>query len=124
MLVRTSFALIAVPVLAAGLSACSLLGQTWEVEMEVDGPGSAKVAGGFSGQEDSEAESRTLPWREAANVGFGFNDLSVSEAEEGTTCRITVDGEVISEETVDEGGNAECFVNLQEGKAPKDSWGG
>lgn len=112
-------ALITSAAAAVLLGGCGLLGQSWDVRMEVTGPGTASVGTKFAGEPDLAADGKgfsdvTLPFAESVNVGFGFNDLGVRDAAPGTACRIFVDDELRAEETVDAAGVAVCHVNNQE----------
>ncbi|AOS62098.1 hypothetical protein [Actinoalloteichus hymeniacidonis] len=100
---------------AAGsvLTGCGLFGESYDVRMEVEGSGSAVVTSKFAGGKSSTGE-RDLPWTESESVGFGFNDLWLVDAEPGAICRILVDDRVLDEQTADEDGNAECYVNNQD----------
>ena len=119
---RTTLRAVALSTSAAAailVSGCGLLGQSWDVRMEVTGPGTASVGTKFAGEPDLAADGKgfaevTLPFAESVNVGFGFNDLGVRDAAPGTTCRIFVDDRLRSEETVDAAGRAVCDANNQE----------
>ncbi|WP_399082225.1 MmpS family transport accessory protein [Streptomyces sp. BBFR2] len=106
----------AVAVTVLSLSAGGLFGGSWDVRMEVTGPGTADVVYSFSGDsQGTELTGRNLPWSKAQNVGFGFNDLGVKNATPGTGCRIYVDGELKDERTKpDAKGLLTCSVNLQQ----------
>jgi hypothetical protein len=82
--------------------------------MEVQGEGTANVAVQFAGETDFLPKSTSLPFDTARNVGFGFNTVSVSDAQPGTVCRILVDGTVREESTVDDQGKASCHANNQD----------
>ncbi|WP_156819719.1 hypothetical protein [Pseudonocardia sp. HH130630-07] len=111
---------LAAAVAALGLvGGCGLLGESWDVRMEVTGPGTAQVGTKFAGEPDLSADgqgrqSATLPFSESRNVGFGFNDLAVEDAAPGTVCRIFVNDELRSEHPVDQAGSAWCDANNQE----------
>lgn len=101
------------------ISGCGLLGQSWDVRMEVTGPGSAAVGTKFAGEPDIGTGGRgpadaALPFVESRNVGFGFNDLAVENGAPGTTCRVFVDDQLRSEATVDAAGTAWCEANNQD----------
>ncbi|APU13290.1 MULTISPECIES: hypothetical protein [Actinoalloteichus] len=96
------------------LAGCGLVGATYDVQMEVQGSGTAMIGHGFAGGEDPTLTEQDLPWSMAESVGFGFNDLRVSDAEPGTVCRILVDDEVIDEQTAGEDGSIDCFANNQD----------
>ncbi|HEV7978765.1 MmpS family transport accessory protein [Amycolatopsis sp.] len=96
------------------LSACGV-GKSWEVRMEVAGPREATVQSSFAGGEKNpRPASRKLPWQDKQSVGFGFNDLSVTDAAPGTVCRIFVDGRLRDERVADQDGAVTCHVNNQE----------
>lgn len=116
---RRMVAAVTVVVAASLVGGCGLLGQSWDVQMEVQGPGQATVGTKFAGEPDLERDPgafavATLPVEESRNVGFGFNDLEVRDAAPGTRCRILVDGEPVDEQLVDAGGTARCHANNQE----------
>ncbi|OZM71115.1 hypothetical protein CFN78_21870 [Amycolatopsis antarctica] len=113
---RTAVLAATVTAATASLSGCGLFGSSWDVRMEVQGPGQATVSSRFAGDDGSVAPPSAmerLPWQRTANVGFGFNDLDVTGAAPGTVCRIIVDGETYHEQNVDGEGNASCRANLQ-----------
>ncbi|MEV5872480.1 MmpS family transport accessory protein [Streptomyces tendae] len=91
-------------------------GESWDVKLEVVGGGSGNVSYAFSGDNEGKSENaQTLPWSKTQNVGYGFNDVTVTNAEPGTTCRIYVDGKLKEEQrTPNAEGTISCFVNLQE----------
>ncbi|GAA4508128.1 hypothetical protein GCM10023191_067490 [Actinoallomurus oryzae] len=87
--------------------------QAYQVRMEVTGPGSAQISYGFSGSDASMPRREKLTWIKRADAGFGFNRLSVSAGDPGTTCRIVVDDEERDRKTVGADGKAECYVSVQ-----------
>ncbi|WP_042390611.1 MmpS family transport accessory protein [Streptacidiphilus melanogenes] len=111
----TSLLVAGASALAAVLIAgCGLFGKSWDVKMEVTGPGTTDVSYSFSGETDPKtAAQQRLPWTRAQNVGFGFNDLGVKGAAPGTICRIYVDGKLKDQQKPDARGNLTCSVNVQ-----------
>ncbi|MFI9809529.1 MmpS family transport accessory protein [Streptomyces sp. NPDC052301] len=100
---------------AVSLTGCGLFGKSWDVKLEVTGPGVADISYSFAGDNDETVSARNLPWSRAQNVGFGFNQIGVVHAPDGTKCRIYVDGQLkIEEKKPDSHGTVSCFVNLQE----------
>jgi hypothetical protein len=112
---RTALAalLLATAAVSAAAGCSSLFGKTHQVRMEVTGSGSAQVAFAFSGSEVSPPHREKLTWIKRADAGFGFNQLDVSGAPPGTTCRIVVDGKERDRKTVAADGIAKCYVNVQ-----------
>ncbi|MFD8494324.1 MmpS family transport accessory protein [Amycolatopsis sp. NPDC059657] len=109
---RSGLVAFAVVVLAL-TAACG--GRTWQVRMEVDGPGTAKVVSSLAGEsKNPEPVERQLPWQRDSPVGAGFNNISVRGGAPGTVCRIFVDGKLVSERAVDASGAADCAAATQE----------
>ncbi|MFJ9591063.1 MmpS family transport accessory protein [Streptomyces acidicola] len=100
----------------AAVTGCGVFGKSWDVKLEVVGEGSGNVRYAFSGDNDGKSETgRKLPWSRTQNVGFGFNDVAVTDAEPGTVCRIYVDGKLKEEQRKpDAKGTVFCSVNLQD----------
>ncbi|MGW2650444.1 MmpS family transport accessory protein [Streptomyces sp. NPDC001393] len=100
---------------AVSLTGCGALGPSYDVKMEVAGPGGANVVYSFSGDNNGKTASvQKLPWTRAQNVGFGFNRVSVSDPEPGTSCRIYVDDKLKDEEKKpDAKGYLSCSVSLK-----------
>ncbi|KUN07188.1 hypothetical protein AQI95_11630 [Streptomyces yokosukanensis] len=100
---------------AVSLTGCGLMGPSYDVKMEVAGPGSADVVYSFSGDNSGKiAHVQKLPWSVAQNVGFGFNQVGVKNPDPGTTCRIYVDGKLKEEEKKpDAKGYLSCSVSLK-----------
>ncbi|MFE4539300.1 MmpS family transport accessory protein [Streptomyces scopuliridis] len=94
----------------------SVSGESWDVKLEVVGGGSGNVSYAFSGDNEGKSENgQKLPWSKTQNVGFGFNDVTVTDAEPGAACRIYVDGKLKDEQrTPNAEGKISCFVNLQD----------
>ncbi|MEU5539953.1 MmpS family transport accessory protein [Streptomyces sp. NPDC020362] len=85
----------AATVAAVSLTGCGLFAKSWDVKMEVTGPAAADISYSFAGDNtDDTVSGRSLPWKRAQNVGFGFNQVGVSHAPAGTVCRIYVDGKL------------------------------
>ncbi|MQS16121.1 hypothetical protein F7Q99_28770 [Streptomyces kaniharaensis] len=100
---------------AVSLTGCGLLGPSYDVKLEVAGPGSADIVYSFSGDNSGKtAVGQKLPWTKAQNVGFGFNEVSVNHPEPGTTCRIYVDDKLKDEQTKpDAKGYLSCYASLK-----------
>ncbi|MFF2852369.1 MmpS family transport accessory protein [Streptomyces sp. NPDC058001] len=98
------------------VTGCGVFGKSWDVKLEVVGGGSGNISYAFSGDNDGKSETgQKLPWSRSQNVGFGFNDVSVTDAEPGTACRIYVDGKLKDEQRKpDAKGGVSCSVNLQD----------
>jgi hypothetical protein len=94
---------------------CGLAGGSWDVRMEIAGPGTATVTTKFAGEPDAgtTAQGATLPFTAARNVGFGWNRIDVHDGAPGTVCRTSVDGVVREEHPVDATGFASCTANNQ-----------
>ncbi|MDA3648956.1 hypothetical protein LZ318_26290 [Saccharopolyspora indica] len=88
---------------ALSLSGCGLFGGSWDVKMEVRGQGTAQIRAEFPG-ERVEPQTRSLPFSESRNVGFGFMTLDVADAPPGTVCRLLIDEKVVAENPVDASG--------------------
>ncbi|MDF3293256.1 MmpS family transport accessory protein [Streptomyces silvisoli] len=101
---------------AVSLTGCGVFGHSWDVKMEVTGPGSADVGYSFSGDNSPRTTfAGKLPWNKAQNVGFGFNNLAVTSAQPGTVCRIYVDGKLKDEQKKpDAKGTLSCSVHLKD----------
>ncbi|MFE0689650.1 hypothetical protein H7827_22450 [Streptomyces sp. JH002] len=97
------------------VTGCGVFTGSWDVTLEVTGEGSGDVSYAFSGDSDGTSESGVmLPWSRSQNVGYGFNDVAVTDAAPGTVCRIYVDGKLKDEQREpDAEGTVGCFVNLQ-----------
>jgi hypothetical protein len=104
--------LLGVPLLAG----CGLFGDSWDVRIEVAGPGPASVGTKFAGDPDPVTVPATLPISVSRNVGFGFNVVAIEDAEPGTVCRVFVDDVLRAEKTVDASGRATCQANNQDGR--------
>lgn len=111
---RTRAALV-LPALLLLTTGCGLFGGSWDVRMEIVGPGTATVTTKFAGEPDAgtTTEAVTLPFSSDRNVGFGFNRIDVRGAAPGTVCRVLVDGTVREEQPVDAAGFASCTANNQ-----------
>ncbi|RMB80196.1 MmpS family transport accessory protein [Streptomyces shenzhenensis] len=97
------------------VTGCGVFGGSWDVKLEVIGEGSGNISYAFSGDNDGKSENGVkLPWSKSQNVGYGFNDVAVTDAAPGTVCRIYVDGKLKDEQRKpDAKGTVGCFVNLQ-----------
>ncbi|MFI9163574.1 MmpS family transport accessory protein [Kitasatospora aureofaciens] len=113
--VRSLLAAGSVVVAAVSLTGCGVFGHSWDVKLEVTGPGSADVGYSFSGDTSGKTVlNQKLPWNKAQNVGFGFNDLAVKNAKPGTVCRIHVDGELkVEQNKPNAEGTLSCFIQLK-----------
>ncbi|GAA2260785.1 MULTISPECIES: hypothetical protein [Kitasatospora] len=99
---------------AVSLTGCGLFGKSWDVKMEVTGPGTTDVSYSFSGETNAKtAAQQRLPWTRTQNVGFGFNGLGVKGAAPGTVCSIYVDGKLKDQQKPDAKGNLSCSVRLK-----------
>jgi hypothetical protein len=102
------------PLLVPALTGCGLLGGSWDVQLEVQGSGTATVTTKFAGEPDAgTTTSATLPFSTSRNVGFGFNRIDVQGGAPGTVCRVLVDGAMREEHPVDGAGAASCMANNQ-----------
>ena len=102
-------------VAAVSLTGCGAFGHSWDVKLEVSGPGSADVVYSFSGDNKGKTTfAQRLPWSKAQNVGFGFDELSVNNPKPGTTCRIYVDDKLKDEQKkANAKGYLSCYVHLK-----------
>lgn len=107
---KTAGLATALALTALSLSSCGLFGGSWDVEMEVRGQGTAQIRAEFPG-ERVEAQTRSLPFSESRNAGFGFNTLDVQGAPPGTVCRLLVDEKVVAENPVDANGSCGAAVH-------------
>ncbi|MGA5817751.1 hypothetical protein ACPC54_07825 [Kitasatospora sp. NPDC094028] len=114
--VRSLLATGSVVVAAVSLTGCGVFGRSWDVKLEVTGPGSTDVGYSFSGDTNGKtALNQKLPWNKAQNVGFGFNDLGVKNAKPGTVCRIYVDGKLKDEQNKPNAeGTLSCSIHLKD----------
>ncbi|MGH8933017.1 MAG: MmpS family transport accessory protein [Egibacteraceae bacterium] len=107
---RTATSLLTAAVLAAALTACGSVpgtGGTAVVVYEVSGPTQANnITYGANGSAGVAQENEvTLPWRKEVTMEKGLGAVAVPQvtaqnAGDGTiTCRISVDGEVVTEVT-------------------------